>query len=206
MEDTSGHPGRAQQGREARRRLLDAAVAQLADAGVRGLTHRKVEQRAGCAQGSIKYHFGSSDALIQAVLDHLAGRDLPLVLEIPAAGEGPPEETGRLEQRAQEAAEAMLARPDDVRARFQIYLYAAGNARLQGQVAAARDRFVHKIAESLPGPGSEAAARFVCAVIDGILLDQVSAPNPLVQDNAARYLLAAGSAGNVIANDPRPAG
>src|SRR5690606_37039413 len=103
-------------------------------------------------------------------------------------------------------AEAMLGRPDDVRARFQIYLHATGNARLQGQVAAARDRFVHKIAESLPGPQSEVAARFVCAVIDGILLDQVSAPNPLVQDNAARYLLAAGSAANMIANDPRPAG
>lgn len=193
---------RAQQRHEAQHRLLDAAVTQLATAGMRGLTHRRVEQRAGLAQGSAKYYFGSSDALIEAVLEHLAARALPLVLEVSPAeraaiasgGDSAP-----LHQRAEQIADAMLARTDDVRARFQIYLHAAGRPRLQAMVATARDQFAGKIAESLPGPGSDAAARFVCAVIDGVLLDQLSAPNPTVERYAARYLLAAGAAGAMMA-------
>ena len=168
---------------------------------MRGLTHRRVEQRAGLAQGSAKYYFGSSEALIEAVLDHLSARDLPLVLEVSpaeraAAADG---HLDGLQQRAEQISAVMLSRSDEARARFQIYLYASGRPRLQAMVAAARDRFADTIAESLPGPGSEAAARFVCAVIDGILLDQLSAPNLTVAQHAGHYLLAAGAAGAQIA-------
>lgn len=205
MEDIApglrSRPERAQQRRTATAKLLDAAVAQLAHDGVPGLTHRKVEERAGLAQGSVKYYFRSSDGLLEAVLRHLADRAVPLVLtvspkerEAAAAGD-----TGALQQRAAQIAESMLADPEEVRARLHLYLHAAGDPRLTALVAAQRDRFVAAIKTSLPGPGSEAAARFVCAVVDGILLDQVSAPHPAVERNAASYLVAAGAAAAVIA-------
>lgn len=179
-------------------------MAQLSDAGIRGLTHRKVEQRAGLAQGSVKYYFTSSDALIEAVLQHLADQSLPLVLAVSPAEQAAAAagELGDLLQRAEQAAQKMLVHPDHVRARLHLYLHASGNPRLEALVTAGRDRFVAKIAESLPGPSSAAAARFVCAVIDGILLDQVSAPDPTVERFAARYLLAAGAAATTIAADP----
>ncbi|GAB3718720.1 hypothetical protein GCM10027590_18090 [Nocardiopsis nanhaiensis] len=173
---------------------------------MRGLTHRKVEQRAGLAQGSTKYYFGSSDALAEAVLDHLAALELPLVhaiseAEREAAAGG---DDGALLRRAQTVAEAMLARPDHVRARFHLYLDASGKPRQEAIVTAARNRFVAKVAQSLPGPNSLAAARFVCAVMDGILLDQVSAPDPVVREHTATYILAAGAAGMHIAASKVP--
>ena len=177
---------------------------QLSSAGVLGLTHRKVEQRAGLAQGSVKYYFGSSDALVEGVLQHLADQSLPLVLTVsPAEREAAEKgEADALLQRAQRVAKEMLAQPDQVRARLHLYLHASGNPRWQALVTAARDQFVAKVSESLPGPNSAAAARFVCAVVDGILLDQVSAPSPTVERFAARYLLAAGGAAATIAAEP----
>ena len=49
-----------------RARLVEAAIGQLADEGMRGLTHRRVEARADVSQGLVKYHFGSLDGLIEA--------------------------------------------------------------------------------------------------------------------------------------------
>lgn len=192
---------RPDQRREARRRLLEAAIQELATSGLRGLTHRRLEQRAGLAQGSAKYYFGSSEALIEAVLTHLVDRDLPLVLEVTPQDEQDATQgkTEDLMRRAQQVADAMLADPDEVRARFELYLYAAGRPRLQALVAAARDRFVDRIGVAMPGPDSEAAARFVCAVVDGILLGQVCAPDPTVDSHLADYLIAAGSTGRLLA-------
>ncbi len=174
---------------------------QLSSAGVPGLTHRKVEQRAGLAQGSVKYYFGSSDALVEGILQHLADQSLPLVLTVsPAEREAAEKGAGEILLRhAQQVAKEMLAQPDYVRARLHLYLHAAGHPRWQALVTAARDRLVAQVAESLPGPSSAAAARFVCAVVDGILLDQVSAPSRTVERFAGRYLLAAGGAAATIA-------
>ncbi|HIZ99860.1 MAG TPA: TetR family transcriptional regulator [Candidatus Janibacter merdipullorum] len=203
MEDTpvrdARRPGRGQQ---ARHRLLEAAVAQLADVGMRGLTHRRVEQRAGLAQGSAKYYFGPLDALVEAVLTHLLTEELPLVLEVSpeeradAMAKG---ETEALLTRARAVVEAVSARPDRVRARFILYLHAAGDPHLEHLVGEARDVMVARIAESLPGPAAEVGARFVCALVDGMLLDQLSAPSEVVEAHAARFVLAAGAAGAQLA-------
>lgn len=188
---------RADQRREAEARLLEAAVAQLAEEGMRGLTHRRIERRAGLAQGSAKYYFGTLDALVRAVLDHLARTDLPLVLDVPpeeraASFDG--DDPDAVLQRAQAVVDAVMARPEHALARLHVYLYAAGHPQLQPLVSATRDAFVARIARSFPGPGAEAAARFVCVVVDGLLLDQLSAPNALVDAYAPHYLLAAGAA------------
>lgn len=181
-----------------RRRLVDAAVAQLADEGMRGLTHRKVERRAGVSQGLAKYHFGNLEGLIEAVLAAMAEMALPDVLtvspqaQVAAATTGaiPPE----LWHAARTAVDGAFARPDLVRARFELYLYAVGRPELQAIIRRARDRFVAKIAESLPSANPQAGARMVVALVDGLLLDQVSAPEPLVEAMAPAYLLAAGAA------------
>lgn len=166
------------------------------------LTHRKVEQRAGLAQGSLKYYFGSRRALVESVLTHLAEVDLPLTMEVSAHERERALATGdtrALLAQAQSVVDAVLARPDEARARFHLYLAAAGDPSLQPLVHAARDVFVGRIARSLPGPGAEAGARFVCAVLDGMLLDQLSAPSPVVHAHAARYVLAAGAVGADLA-------
>ncbi|GGO91907.1 TetR family transcriptional regulator [Wenjunlia tyrosinilytica] len=51
-----------------RRRLLDAALGILAEEGYRGLTVKKVGDRAGVSRGMVNYHFSSKAGLVEAVV------------------------------------------------------------------------------------------------------------------------------------------
>lgn len=166
---------------------------------MRGLTHRLVEERAGAAQGSVKHHFGSLDGLIEAVLEHMVSVDLPLVLR--PEPDADPVDLARL---AQGVMDGVFARPDLARARFELYVHAAGRPALQVIISAARDRFVEAIARSLPGPDAEVGARFVAAVMDGLVLDQLSAPNPTLANNAGAMVVHAGHAGRLLARAGLP--
>lgn len=67
---------------ERRQRLVQVAVALLAQAGVHGLTHRAVERAAGFPPGSTVHYFPSRAALLQAAAHQLlahARADLPPV-------------------------------------------------------------------------------------------------------------------------------
>ena len=68
---------------QVRRGLVQAAMGQLADEGMRGLTHRRVEERAGVSQGTVKYHYGSLEGLIEAVLRHMVVVEMDAVMQIP---------------------------------------------------------------------------------------------------------------------------
>ncbi|GHH72641.1 TetR family transcriptional regulator [Streptosporangium violaceochromogenes] len=69
-----------EQGRETRRRLLEAAVTLIGEAGWNGVTTRMVAERAGVAPGVVHYHYASvTDLLVAAscafaerLLDELA--------------------------------------------------------------------------------------------------------------------------------------
>ena len=194
MEDTGRPARRTSRGEATRQRLLQAAVELLADNGVRGLTHRRAEERAGVAQGSAKHHFGSWDGLVEAVLAHLVEQDLPLVL-----APGPADTPAELVARAQAVMDTVWSRPHLARARLALYVHAAGRPHLQRIVGEARDRFVAQIAAALPGPDAELGARFVAALMDGLVLDQLSAPHPDLAAHAGRLVVHAGLAGRTIA-------
>lgn len=66
---------------ERRRQIVDAATRTAARTGVRGLTLRAVAAEAGLSHGLVLFHFGSKQALVDAVLDAvlawLATRTVP---------------------------------------------------------------------------------------------------------------------------------
>lgn len=55
--------------------LADAAIDLLADAGMRGLTHRAVDTRAGMPQGTTSAYLRTRQALVEAVVNRLAELD-----------------------------------------------------------------------------------------------------------------------------------
>ncbi|MEV6569799.1 TetR/AcrR family transcriptional regulator [Streptomyces sp. NPDC051577] len=59
---------------ERRDRLRDAAMAVLAEAGGRGLTHRAVDTAAAVPPGTTKNYFPSRDALLRGVAEHCLER------------------------------------------------------------------------------------------------------------------------------------
>lgn len=52
--------------------LLEAAVATVAAAGLRGLTHRSVDSRAEVPPGSTSYYFRSRQALLRGLAELIA--------------------------------------------------------------------------------------------------------------------------------------
>ncbi|GGO54355.1 hypothetical protein GCM10012287_43110 [Streptomyces daqingensis] len=72
--------------------IADAAIGLLARRGLRGLTHRAVDEAAGLPQGSTSNHARTRAALLEATVRRLAVREAQVVSmdELPR-GEGPEE-------------------------------------------------------------------------------------------------------------------
>ncbi|SOJ52617.1 hypothetical protein MSIMFB_00130 [Mycobacterium simulans] len=61
---------------ERRRELCDAAIALLAVDGAKGLSHLKVDRKAGVADGTTSFYFRTRSALLRGVAERLAELDL----------------------------------------------------------------------------------------------------------------------------------
>jgi DNA-binding transcriptional regulator YbjK len=57
-----------------RRELLDAALRVVADEGLRGLTHRAVDRRAGLPEGTCSAYLRTKQVLLLALTEHVAAR------------------------------------------------------------------------------------------------------------------------------------
>jgi AcrR family transcriptional regulator len=59
-----------------RRDLCDAAIALLAAEGARGLTHLRVDRRAGFADGTMSFYYQSRSALLRGAIDRVIELDV----------------------------------------------------------------------------------------------------------------------------------
>lgn len=62
---------RAQSSRESRRMLVAAATELFAENGFRRTTFADIADRSGVSRGSIPWHFGNKDGLLQAVIEEM---------------------------------------------------------------------------------------------------------------------------------------
>ncbi|MCW2623328.1 helix-turn-helix domain-containing protein [Mycobacterium sp.] len=62
---------RAETSRESRRLLIGAATELFAERGFRRTTFEDIAERSGISRGSIPWHFGNKDGLLEAVIDEL---------------------------------------------------------------------------------------------------------------------------------------
>jgi DNA-binding transcriptional regulator YbjK len=61
---------------ERRRDLCDAAIELLADDGARGLTHLRVDRRAGVADGTTSFYFQTRSVLLRGATDRVVQLDV----------------------------------------------------------------------------------------------------------------------------------
>lgn len=194
--------GRQQAATAMRARLVAAAIDQLADVGMRGLTHRRVEQRAGVSQGLVKYHFGSLDGLIEAVVDHMADVEIGAVMRVTPGQHAEAAATGQVPPDVWAAARAtwraITADPRLARARYELYLHASRHPELQAPIRRGRERFLAATAASLASPDPRAGAQLVLALASGLLLHHLSAPDEALDAAAPTLLIAAGAAAGLL--------
>jgi AcrR family transcriptional regulator len=170
-----------------RTEILDTALAVLAEQGMRGLTHRAVDQAAGLPAGSTSYYFRTRDALVSGCLHRLLELDRAEVpANIPAgsakrAGSAKPAELaelagGGLEQLADQATEACVQMitvgSHRTRARYELVLHSIRTPALHAEVVEAGTQLRGLIAELLCRFGAaepNRAAEEIAAVMDGLV-------------------------------------
>jgi DNA-binding transcriptional regulator YbjK len=128
---------------ERRRELCDAAIDVLAEEGARGLTHRKVEQRAGLPDGTTSSYFPTRSALLRAISERVAELDAVEFVSVAtdAADTDPPVSTLSLlaEMAMRSASGSALNRS---RARYELSLHASRDPEVMGAFTDAIARFI----------------------------------------------------------------
>ncbi|MFF8276685.1 TetR/AcrR family transcriptional regulator [Streptomyces lateritius] len=171
--------------------LLTAAVAVIAEEGLRGLTHRAVDGRAKVPAGSTSYYFRTRQTLLAAVVAFIAEQE---VADIEAAtvseelAEAPP-----VRQVADRFAGVLAhwlgPQRDRTRARLEIILLTARHpeGELGAELLRARERFAGQarlLATALGSPDPAEGGRIVVAFAEGLTYDGVTRPGPDATDRA----------------------
>ncbi len=162
-----------------REQLLDAAIAVLGEQGVRHLTHRAVDARAGLPAGSASNYFRSRDALLGAVIGRFAERER-------AAWEAIADRARPRTPAELAAGLALFLRratgPDRVLtlARFALFVEVGLRPELQGVLGATAAEIRGWGARWLAAVGSpepERHCQLVLNHLDGMLLHRVAFPD-----------------------------
>jgi AcrR family transcriptional regulator len=168
-----------------RTEILDTALVVLAEHGMRGLTHRAVDQAAGLPAGSTSYYFRTRDALVSGCVRRLLELDKPEVRigDKPAEPRKPAEpkeldepgskDLDMLVDQATEACVRMVTTgAHRTRARYELALQAIRSPALHKEMVEAGSRLRGLIAALLDGLGvsePERAAEEIAAVMDGLV-------------------------------------
>jgi DNA-binding transcriptional regulator YbjK len=175
---------------EGRRRILcDAAIQLLADEGAKGLTHRKVEQRAGLPDGTTSSYFRTRSALLRATAERVAELDAAEFEAVMRRGD-PAETTTTLSVLADLVMRSATGPGlDRSRARYELALHAHRDEVLQSAIEDAIAGFValseQAVTQLQPGPVDrdlvEKQARAITTFINGVIVRQVFG-HPGVED------------------------
>jgi DNA-binding transcriptional regulator YbjK len=128
-----------------RRDLCDAAIELLAQDGARGLTHLRVDRRAGVADGSTSFYFHTRADLLRAVTNRVVSQDVAdfeAAMAAAKAADGDREET-LLSQLAEQAMRtAVEPERSRARARFELMMMSQNDPELAAVFQNLMDRFI----------------------------------------------------------------
>ena len=127
-----------------RRNLCDAAIELLAEDGARGVTHLRVDRRAGVADGTTSFYFQTRAALLRGATDRVIQLDVEdFTTALNAIGASGDDRVDSLLSRLAEQAMRTAVEPERsrARARFELQLMAARDPELGAVFQGLMDRF-----------------------------------------------------------------
>jgi DNA-binding transcriptional regulator YbjK len=144
---------------ERRRDLCDAAIELLAEDGARGLTHLRVDRRAGVADGTTSFYFQTRSALLRGATDRVvqldvadftgalnkankANKAMNEALNNPEAAPGDKAESLLAQLAEQAMRTAVEPERSRARARFALLMVAARDPELSAVFQSLMDQFV----------------------------------------------------------------
>jgi DNA-binding transcriptional regulator YbjK len=123
-----------------RRELCDAAIQLLADDGAKGLSHLKVDARAGVPDGTTSFYFRTRSALLRAVAERMVELDLAALQSVAdRAGLDDGASSSTLANLViQSGAEPQLSR---TKARYELTMQASRDPEMAATLQRATDAF-----------------------------------------------------------------
>lgn len=179
-------------GEQTRLLLLESARDLVAERGLSALTHRAIEERAGVSHGVTTYHFATREALLGALLEFVGDELLAWQSAIRARLAAADPATLDHHQIAREVVTELMSRRNNTLARYELYLYAARRPDLAEVMARARRRHVDletRAFERLGAVNPELAANRYLSALEGLVLYQISVPEPDFERWAPAYLM-----------------
>ncbi|MGC5235648.1 TetR/AcrR family transcriptional regulator [Streptomyces albogriseolus] len=156
--------------------VADAALALLAERGMRGLTHRAVDEAAGLPQGSTSNVARTRQALLELAVRRLADREERVLAlqELPDPREGA---DAVLDALALTAHRALTHNRELTLARYELALEATRRPELRAHFDAAGARFRAQLTALVTALGSPSPDRHALTLIawaDGLLFSCVA--------------------------------
>jgi len=165
-----------------RMQILEAAVRIIGRDGPGAVTHRAVAAEAGVPLAATTYYFSSKEALFNEALVLSVQPDL---VELESLIGSAPSRIGSVESFANEIARFLVLqlrrRRTTVVAQYELELEAARVPALRSAARASTNAYIRLCTVMFERAGSSDAAgdaRLLVALMDGLLLDQLSAPQP----------------------------
>jgi DNA-binding transcriptional regulator YbjK len=122
-----------------RRELCDAAIELLAEDGARGMTHLRVDRRAGVADGTTSFYFQTRSALLRGATDRVIQLDVADF----TATMGEVDKESLLSRLAEQAMRtAVEPERSRARARFELLMVAARDPELGAVFQTLMDQFI----------------------------------------------------------------
>lgn len=147
--------------------LLDAAIAIVAQRGLRGLTYRAVSHAAGVTHTLVSHHFGSRDALVSEAL----------AASVQTLEHAAITRPGGLRDFAAELPEFIDSSENLLVFQYELTMEARRRHELMGDIQAMYSDVLEAVRGKLEqfgaDPRDEAFGRVVLAAIDGLILQQL---------------------------------
>ena len=161
-----------------RAEIADAAIATLAQEGMRGLTHRAVDRAAGLPEGSASYYFRTRRALLKATVERLAELDSTDLRDSPGLGLPLGQDLDTFAGAAAGIVQSWLtAGRERQLARYELALEATRRPELRQALVASGTSIRAIVASQFAAAGvrqpDQRAADFV-AFLDGLMFDQIA--------------------------------
>jgi DNA-binding transcriptional regulator YbjK len=143
---------------------------------LRALTHRRIEDEAGLARGSARYHLGTNDQIIAATLEHAVLRDSRMYEAVLAkvGFEALAGSTTSFPEILAALVSTFLENPGALRVRYELLLEATRRPCLEAEAQRWRANFVSAAELALTAAGQadpHTVAVLLVACIDGLVFD-----------------------------------
>ncbi|ALJ18461.1 TetR/AcrR family transcriptional regulator [Microbacterium sp. No. 7] len=182
-----------------RERAIGAAIEILATDGIRALTHRRVDERAGLPAGSTSNAFRTRSALLVGITEHMVATELPAIA-LPSA---PPEQDAASPALLADALIALfdlLTGPlrTQTAARLALFVEAGHDEVIRAALGRGRSRVVEPIRSAFAtagAPDPDLAVQLVATCFEGLFLQVLGRhvdvdPRPIIAATVRAALIA----------------